>query len=282
VQLAVYADAVIYDVATGARSTLPEVERFHGIIVHLPAGTGTCSLKGVDLTTGREMALLCAKVLETRKVKTIAGLKVEEYAPRFTTAPTSKLDELCRRVDALLADGHGKTLGSFWPVDTVPAKDRTNWGDHLELIDLAVMCAERELKRPFGLSYREPVADNPPAPSPTESVNIEEEIDIALGAKLGAELENLKTGNPDAYSLATKWAAEAAADGYPVGIKAEHSRTRKRCARVRVILHLCRVTEAEARQRLAVVLGDDAVQLAFTTGAIIGTLTHAECLEVLQ
>lgn len=64
-QLAVYAHSELYDLKTGKRTPL-DVDQRNGIIVHLPAGTGTCELYWVDLAKGWEAVLLAAQVREWR------------------------------------------------------------------------------------------------------------------------------------------------------------------------------------------------------------------------
>ena len=68
VQLAIYADAVFYDVATDERSPLPELlHTGWGVLVHLPAGRATCTLWWVDLEIGRVGAKLVQGVRAWRK-----------------------------------------------------------------------------------------------------------------------------------------------------------------------------------------------------------------------
>lgn len=51
-QLAAYAHGKGYNPETGERIDLPPVSQTAGIIIHLPAGTGTCELIWCDLTAG--------------------------------------------------------------------------------------------------------------------------------------------------------------------------------------------------------------------------------------
>lgn len=52
-QLATYANSTRYDHATQERTPLPpDLSRAWGIVIHLPAGTGTCSLHWVDIKSG--------------------------------------------------------------------------------------------------------------------------------------------------------------------------------------------------------------------------------------
>lgn len=70
-QLAVYAHSQFYDHATGSRSPLPGVDGRRGIVIHLPAGTGTCELKWVDIAAGWEAVQLATQVREWRSRKNL-------------------------------------------------------------------------------------------------------------------------------------------------------------------------------------------------------------------
>jgi hypothetical protein len=67
-QLAVYARSKTYDVATGARG-MHGADLQRGIIIHLPAGTGTCDLYWIDLVQGWECVKLCRQVRGMRSMK---------------------------------------------------------------------------------------------------------------------------------------------------------------------------------------------------------------------
>lgn len=65
-QLAVYAHSTIYDHTTSQRSPLPPVDQARGIVIHLPAGTGQCTLHWVDIAAGWEAVSLATTVREWR------------------------------------------------------------------------------------------------------------------------------------------------------------------------------------------------------------------------
>lgn len=67
-QLAVYARSHTYDVATGVRGE-HGAEMDRGLIIHLPAGAGTCELVWVDLLAGWEGVKLAKRVREVRALK---------------------------------------------------------------------------------------------------------------------------------------------------------------------------------------------------------------------
>jgi hypothetical protein len=64
-QLAVYAHSEKYDVRTKQRSRL-DVDRQRGIVIHLPAGKGTCRLLWTDIGTAWEAVPLAKQVREWR------------------------------------------------------------------------------------------------------------------------------------------------------------------------------------------------------------------------
>jgi hypothetical protein len=67
-QLAVYARSNTYNIVTGERGVHgAEVDK--GLIIHLPAGTGTCELLWVDLIEGWRAVQVAQRVREARKVK---------------------------------------------------------------------------------------------------------------------------------------------------------------------------------------------------------------------
>lgn len=69
-QLSVYSRSTPYDPATGKRTPRPyTMDTSRGIIVHLPAGTGTCQLRWVDLDRGWQAVQVAAQVRQWRKVK---------------------------------------------------------------------------------------------------------------------------------------------------------------------------------------------------------------------
>lgn len=67
-QLAVYAHCDAYDITTGQR-TPTDVDLNWGIVIHLPAGQGECSLHRVDLAAGWDGVQLAAGVRQWRARK---------------------------------------------------------------------------------------------------------------------------------------------------------------------------------------------------------------------
>jgi hypothetical protein len=67
-QLAVYARSRPYNVETHERMDPHGAETDRGIVIHLPAGTGTCRLYWVDLKAGWDAVRLCRDVRQRRSV----------------------------------------------------------------------------------------------------------------------------------------------------------------------------------------------------------------------
>ncbi len=83
-QLAVYAHSRFYNPSTGERTPLPGVNGQRGIVIHLPAGTGTCELVWVDIAAGWEAVQLATQVREWRARKNLTS-------PLATTPSTLQL-----------------------------------------------------------------------------------------------------------------------------------------------------------------------------------------------
>lgn len=71
-QLAVYAHGLPYDPATATRGSWGDINTEKGIIVHLPAGSGQCTLHFVDLVHGWKGIELAMKVRKHRDKKNIS------------------------------------------------------------------------------------------------------------------------------------------------------------------------------------------------------------------
>ena len=68
-QLAVYAHGLPYDPATATRGSWGDINTERGIIVHLPAGSGECTLHFVDIKEGWKGIQLAMKVRTFRDTK---------------------------------------------------------------------------------------------------------------------------------------------------------------------------------------------------------------------
>ncbi len=66
-QLAGAAHGHLYDVTTDQRLPTPRIDKTTGIIIHLPAGQGTCTLYEIDLVAGYRAAQLANEIRAVRK-----------------------------------------------------------------------------------------------------------------------------------------------------------------------------------------------------------------------
>jgi hypothetical protein len=69
VQLAIYSRGTLYHPTKGRLSHLPDagVDQHVGYLVHVPTGSGTCTIHDLDLDAGWELARLAVAVREARK-----------------------------------------------------------------------------------------------------------------------------------------------------------------------------------------------------------------------
>jgi hypothetical protein len=109
IQLALYADSVLYDVVTNERTPLPHnLHMRWGVLIHLPAGKAKCELSWVDLDVGRRGAEIVRDVREWRKRKdfhqpfclpdsdmhaVLAAVDIEHEPSIATTEPPADADE---------------------------------------------------------------------------------------------------------------------------------------------------------------------------------------------
>src|SRR5690242_19000809 len=66
-QLELYSRGRFYDPVTHERAPLPGVNGSRCIVIHLPAGTGTCRLKWVNIADGWESVHIAAECRAWRK-----------------------------------------------------------------------------------------------------------------------------------------------------------------------------------------------------------------------
>lgn len=104
-QLGVYANSSLYDLATGTRREL-DVRLDWALVVHLPAGQGRCELVWVNIAAGWEAAQLAAQVHAWRKRRDLS----KPYTPAGVdyaglAALAAHPDDLMRLYQQAVADG---------------------------------------------------------------------------------------------------------------------------------------------------------------------------------
>lgn len=88
-QLAAYSHSQLYDPDTGQRLPTPHLDRTTGIIIHLPAGRGICTLYEIDLVAGYRAAELANEIRSVRReakrwIQTLADHAPSEDVRRDT------------------------------------------------------------------------------------------------------------------------------------------------------------------------------------------------------
>lgn len=117
-QLAIYANAVKYDVETGQRTPWADgrpVNKDRALIIHLPAGKGFCNLHWVDIAAGWEAVALAVQVREwRRRARTLTSLihnptktQADLLMEAITEAETVEaLNDLWEKHSRLWVDAH--------------------------------------------------------------------------------------------------------------------------------------------------------------------------------
>ena len=91
-QLAVYAASQLYDITSGER-TPHGASLNRGIVIHLPAGTGTCTLHWVDIEVGSQAVQVARQVREQR-TRTFKDLTAPFGLPERPSLRLQKQDEV--------------------------------------------------------------------------------------------------------------------------------------------------------------------------------------------
>lgn len=153
IQLACYANAEThYDPATNTHVPAPDIDQTTGLVIHLPAGTGTCTVYQIDLTAGWDWAHTAYRVREWRKAKPAWALP----SPTFATAPVGADPARVEWVKSRLLDlkqNHPAALeylAGNWPLG-VPTftTNHAHTPDELTLIERVVADVEATFKIPF-------------------------------------------------------------------------------------------------------------------------------------
>ncbi len=141
VQLAAYANSVLYNVETGVRTPLGDVDLDHGLIIHAPAQQARCDLYRVDLRGGLEAAQLASRVKKWQKRKDLVAIQApptpdstESNVEALLTAfpgsvvlgSDARREWLVKRIQRLISIAEAKQeLAALWPLDVPKLK-----GDH--------------------------------------------------------------------------------------------------------------------------------------------------------
>lgn len=174
-QLALYAHATYWWHPETGHHPMPDVDRRHALVMHLPAGQGACTLYQVDIAAGWEAVQLAVAVREWRKRKDIAEIvpawqpvEPQGEVPPLTVVRDEALEQRVRwlrgRIAALTPSARLEA-SKTWPDAPRKAADITGH-DQIDRISKCLWAVEQA----HGLAFPDPDPndDEPPAPVPEE------------------------------------------------------------------------------------------------------------------
>lgn len=122
IQLALYSRAQVYDIPTGARTPLNDVDQDWGIVIHLPAGRGECTLHWVDLAAGWEAVERAAWTRQWRSRKDLMTpvaahrLTVPTAAAAPPPPPVAVVPTLEQLAEWIAIAPSADALGQLWTI----------------------------------------------------------------------------------------------------------------------------------------------------------------------
>jgi hypothetical protein len=301
IQLALYAGAAtIWDPTSGTHLPMPAVDQERALVMHLPVGTAQCTLYWIDLAAGREAIALCQQVRTWRKRKGLATVIAGPVPARTPATPTTDepvhvsvavseaVDDLTAKTGqwlagriAALADKPDavQAVRLAWPADGTPGSPPWTT-EQLAAVEAAVLAGEAAVRAPFPTSRPAeptppPASEPEPAPKPVTEVNGKTCAGLAAQCRTLSEAQTatLRRWFIDGEAGGVAW-TPAFVVGAPWPL---------RYYALLNAAHACVTSlwdddspDALTRAALAVVLGEDAVQPALRTGALIGALTPDE------
>lgn len=173
IQMAIYAGGEFYDVAEDRFMPTPEINQDWGILVHMPAGEGTCQMLWCDLTAGNYGAWLVSEVKDWRRkwrngtyaspeIEVAEGVDAEpeegSWRDSVAETPEHTIDSLreflVARVRAIGDHAEARRkLTVFWP-EGLPAPKKASTMDELWAIDEFVGKVEAEFVLDFQVDPR--------------------------------------------------------------------------------------------------------------------------------
>jgi hypothetical protein len=149
-QLAMYARSRPYDTETDERMEQHGADISRGIVIHLPAGTGTCQLYWIDLMAGWELVKLSRTLRQQR------AMSFAQFLQPVTATPPAD-------VPLTLADQIRLTV--------TPDQVRALWHDHAsEWTDDLTELAKQHLAE-LAVRGGQPVVESPAHATPNEGVS---------------------------------------------------------------------------------------------------------------
>lgn len=317
VQLAAYATSVKYDIETGTRQPVGDVDTSVGLLVHLPSGKATCDIYEVDLQMGLEAARLASSVRTWQKKKNVvrkisepthgvseektgeeravaanpsvpapSPVTIDQLAVAFpgsvVVADPDKREWVADRVRTIV--GHStdavQHLTAVWP-EGVPtlkgSQDHTS--EQLDMIVVALEKTERQFELPFSV------------PDPTLLKEEPRPIAQVKNARKKAAIDEGPILSPsDLAAMTAKIAALPEQEKEIVGriaaeaAAAKHSISLKQLGSsrrfqiVRALLALAPFVEEDAMRTIVAQVNPAAKDQ--TLGAVIGAFTIAEATNL--
>jgi hypothetical protein len=286
VQLYLYATAMRYDVNTGARTEIGDVDMTVAYIAHIPAIGDTCVFYEVDLTAARELTLLAAQVRDAEK-KTP---KVSVLAPK----PADDIDVRrlwIRNRLASLAENYPdarESLGLHWPMGLPGFKSGHEHTDaEIDIIARLLDLIEADNHVPFGATDPKVAARNAqnavdeqlfvsafPTATPVEDTS---EIDQETYQALKEVIEALPNANREWVNERTTESAKA-----KKSVSLRQKRTRSRYEIVRVMVDLSHFHAANDIVTLLIDTAMNSRLIGSPVGARLGSMTTVEVARAKQ
>lgn len=119
-QLAVYAHSRLYDIPSGRRSDVPQLDQQRAIVIHLPAGKGECSLRWVDIAAGWEAVAVATQVREWRRRRDLMSVLSSDVPlpydepPPPSAASIAAADAHADLANAVASAATVDDLGALW------------------------------------------------------------------------------------------------------------------------------------------------------------------------
>ena len=167
VQLASYANSMLYDIETGTRKPIADdLELRTGYIIHIPANKGRCDIYEVDLMEAMAAARLASTVKRWQKrddlVRNIAPVKApRKKAEKPSEAPVSVVNSernewLRGRLQPVM-EACKAELVALWPDGVMTPSKAEHWTD-LEIDRIVEIVATLEREHELGFYPLDPTA----------------------------------------------------------------------------------------------------------------------------
>ena len=171
VQLASYANSMLYDIETGTRKPIAdELELRTGYIIHIPANKGRCDIYEVDLMEAMAAARLASTVKRWQKrddlVRNIAPAKAprkkaekpaEKPSESSVSVASPDRDEWVRGRIKHVAEACKTELVALWPDGVMTPSKAEHWTD-LEIDRIVEIVATLEREHELGFYPLDPTA----------------------------------------------------------------------------------------------------------------------------